>query len=334
MITFKAKDASGEIINSALSPFTFPAGEAHTKKSEDQEIQPIEIAILQFTPESMSQDIMHYLMWADYIARHNLNLSYTEQETKMVLVLPYAPGARADRGTPYGAGIYSFLMNITGIHQILVFDPHSPTVVEELNAGWNKNTNVTVVSSQALFAQPYLNHFLEPYAGIIAPDKGAALRAKSVADLKGLPVYTVNKTRDFETGKLLGFDTSAIPKEGKFLIVDDICDGGGTFIGIAKASGIPMERLALYVSHGVFSGKALKTLPEYFRYIYTTNSFNPRLQLNGELVEQAWYDNSGGGGYDDDLYYRAHTTFTRFDVIRLLLDRIDQPVYIGIKTNN
>lgn len=55
------------------------------------------------------------------------------------------------------------------------------------------------------------------------------------------------------------------------LIVDDICDGGGTFVGLAKelrAAGA--TRVYLYVTHGIFS----KRLPlEGIDHVYTTDSF-------------------------------------------------------------
>jgi ribose-phosphate pyrophosphokinase len=55
------------------------------------------------------------------------------------------------------------------------------------------------------------------------------------------------------------------------LIVDDICDGGGTFIGIAKA--LPKDvKKYLYVTHGIFS-KGLRELTGHFEHIYTTNSY-------------------------------------------------------------
>jgi len=66
------------------------------------------------------------------------------------------------------------------------------------------------------------------YTGIIAPDKGALNRAEALAHAFEVPLYIGGKTRDFETGKLTGFTMESLPEGGKFLIVDDICDGGGT----------------------------------------------------------------------------------------------------------
>jgi ribose-phosphate pyrophosphokinase len=144
---------------------------------------------------------------------------------------------------------------------------------------------------------------LSQFDGIIAPDKGARLRAQGVADLAGLPVYTATKARDEFSGRLSNFAIEGLPDAGRLLVVDDICDGGGTFMGLAEASGLDRERLHLYVSHGVFSNDALYNLPLHFARIYTTNSYNPDIGLN----------------YDHDFDYPV---VVRHDVISELFEKV------------
>jgi ribose-phosphate pyrophosphokinase len=63
-------------------------------------------------------------------------------------------------------------------------------------------------------------------------------------------------------------------------VIDDLCDGGGTFIGIAqelRKAGIT-QPLYLYVSHGIFS-KGLEVLFQHFDQIFTTNSFDQAMYL-------------------------------------------------------
>lgn len=58
------------------------------------------------------------------------------------------------------------------------------------------------------------------------------------------------------------------------MIVDDLCDGGGTFIEIAKIlkEEFPERELYLFVAHGIFS-KGFIELFKYYKKIFTTNSF-------------------------------------------------------------
>ena len=97
-----------------------------------------------------------------------------------------------------------------------------------------------------------------------------------------MPVIQAWKRRDTATGKLTGFDfdqfaMSRIAEDviaPRFLVVDDLCDGGGTFIGLATEINYTMEErinLDLYVTHGLFS-KGTTDLLKLYEIIYTTDS--------------------------------------------------------------
>lgn len=305
MITFKAKTANGEIIKSALSPFNFPAGEAHVKREERRELEPTEIAILQPTADSIHDDLFALSMWEDYISRTYAPLD--PKRPKIVAVVPYFPGARADRGEPFGAQVYAMHFYNLQLDQIILLDPHSPVIVDELTYLMGPDTEITVVNSDEVLTTgvaPIFN--FSGYAGIIAPDKGAVPRATAVADALGLPVFKAGKTRDEATGKLSGFSCEPLPEFGKFLLIDDICDGGGTFLGLADATGLAKERLDLYVTHGVFSKEAVNTLPEKFGKIFTTNSYAPTRNLNTE---------------PDSIVNLSNQPFVRMDITRLLISK-------------
>lgn len=304
MITFKAKTRNGEVINSALSPFSFPAGEAHTKREERRELEPTEIAILQFTPDSIHDDLFQLAMWNSYLTIENADHPPLGP-IKRVLIAPYFPGARADRGQPFGLRVYADFVRKLDLNQIIVFDPHSGVTGDELHAA--SDTLTIVRPYELLDSRIAMSAMPNVYDGIIAPDKGAAIRAQGVADAFGLPLFTAEKSRDFETGKLSGSHIE-MPKDGHFLIVDDICDGGGTFLGLALTT---PERvlLDLYVSHGVFSKNAVHNLPQQFQNIFTTNSYAPLRDLNVLHI-------------GDSASRVESKPFTRIDVTKLLLDKI------------
>jgi ribose-phosphate pyrophosphokinase len=55
-------------------------------------------------------------------------------------------------------------------------------------------------------------------------------------------------------------------------MVDDICDGGGTFLGLAEElKSKNAGKLFLAVSHGIFS-KGISKLSSMFENIFTTDS--------------------------------------------------------------
>lgn len=267
MIKFKAKTVNGEVINSALSDFTFPAGEAHIKREERRELEPVEIAVVYGSTIDLHNDLFKVMMWSDY-------LTHTDPSIKQVLVIPYFPGARADRGYPHGASVYASMFNNLGIEQIVLFDPHSDVIMEELKSIYDMDVRAFYPADLLR-----LNHDLHfkktEFQGIIAPDAGAVQRAAEVALALGLPLFRGTKKRNFENGKLTSFEIEPLNPSDNYLIVDDICDGGGTFIGLAQASGLKKEQLSLYVSHGIFSGKAVENLANTFNKVLFTNSYHP-----------------------------------------------------------
>lgn len=284
MIQFKAKDHSGEVYKSALSPFTFPAGEAHTKREDRRELAATEIAIV-YGSRDMHNDLFQLAMWNDTVRK-------SSPKSKRVLVLPYIPGARADRGVPFGLAIYAEFINNLHLDQIIVFDPHSKESVDQLNA-WSRLD--VVYPAEVLGSNANWEHFQMKYKGVAAPDAGALERAGAAGRAIGVQ-YTCNvtKKRDFETGKLQGFEVPEQLLQGRWLLVDDICDGGGTFNGILNAlnamevpggyyPATPNDFLDLYVSHAVFSGLAFNALSR-FGTVYTTNTYEPNRTLPNNYV--------------------------------------------------
>lgn len=260
-------DAQGNQTTPTFSTMRFPAGEAHVKVANDT-AEPgglTEIATLRGTN---GDDLIMLGMWADAVRQRG---------SRSVALVPYLPGARQDRGLPFGAKVYADILNGFHLDQVIAFDPHSPVIVGLVD-------NLTVVTSEQVVRDAVVSapehDGGDPYTGIIAPDKGAVPRATAVAEACGLPLYRAEKHRNPDTGKLDGFTCEPLPDTGRFLVVDDICDGGGTFMGLAGSTGLPKERLGLWVSHGVFSGRATQ-LADHFGEIVTTDSYPAQNPIDG-----------------------------------------------------
>lgn len=180
------------------------------------------------------------------------------------LVLPYGPGARQDRVNPTGdvlwtAASVATMINDRLFRRVIVLDPHSPFITQRIN---------NVISYPLSYVAEKLPNVR--YDGVIVPDKGAKGRASVFAAVLNVPIYVGGKTRDVSTGRLSGFTLESIP-QGHYLVADDICDGGGTFIGLADKIREQGSTADLYVSHGIFS-KGTRELLEAYNTIYTTDS--------------------------------------------------------------
>jgi len=186
------------------------------------------------------------------------------------LILPYFPGARQDRVMTVGESltvkVYADIINRYKLNSITIFDPHSD-VTPALLDNCKTISNHSFISS--VLAQISNNVIL------ISPDAGASKKVFKLAQALGISnVLECSKKRDIKTGQLSGFEVPTIDLENKTcLIVDDICDGGGTFMGLgAELKKKNAGELFLAVSHGIFS-KGFAELNQIFSKIFTTNSF-------------------------------------------------------------
>lgn len=185
--------------------------------------------------------------------------------------LPYFPGARQDRvmvpGEPLTVKVYADLINQLNLDHVYVFDPHSEVTPALLS-------NCKPLYNHA-FIKEVCSRLPTPFT-LIAPDGGSLKKIYGLAAALGQgEVVECSKVRDVKTGSLSGFRVYAESLTGKdCLIVDDICDGGGTFIGLAQElKKIGANNLYLAISHGIFS-KGLTELESHFSQIFTTDSFS------------------------------------------------------------
>lgn len=200
------------------------------------------------------------------------------------LILPYLPYSRADRrfvsGDCNGLQTFGRILNQFAGVEIVTLDCHNPEAAKKYIRHFTdvspKQIIETVIQS---IAADGVN------VEVLLPDKGA--------ERYGIIAHSCSKLRDPETGKLTGFtvpDRKAFWESGRtgVLIIDDICDGGGTFLGIADKMKDYGLDLYLYVTHGIFS-KGMNELEKRFKRIYTTDSFQelssfPSQTLNRSLV--------------------------------------------------
>ena len=194
-----------------------------------------------------SEDIIRLLMVNDAIKRHSTDI-------KVSLVMPYIPYARQDRvcnqGEALGIKVFCDLINSCNFESVVVYDPHSDVAPALLD-------NVIVVDIKALVSY---NKFKweDDYksAVIVAPDAGSNKKVASVCKLLGKDSFIrADKVRELSTGNITDTVIYANDLKGQnCLIIDDICDGGRTFIELGKKlKEKGAERVGLFVTHGIFS---------------------------------------------------------------------------------
>jgi ribose-phosphate pyrophosphokinase len=118
---------------------------------------------------------------------------------------------------------------------------------------------------------------------LIAPDAGAAKKIKAYNI--DLPIEYCGKTRNMETGQLTDFQLYCDTFYERPLIIDDICDGGGTFLALAPIikGKTACEAIGLYVTHGLFT-KGVEVITDVFDKVYCTNSYKGNLIDHDKLT--------------------------------------------------
>jgi ribose-phosphate pyrophosphokinase len=200
------------------------------------------------------------------------------------LHVPYFLGARSDRkfqegGSNYLKQVICPIINSQNFFTVIVLDPHSDVLEACLN-NYEKIDNHLLVK-HALTLIDNKNGARERVC-LVSPDAGAYKKIFDVAKKFDInKVITATKVRDLKTGQILHTEVPLqdLNEDIKYVIVDDICDGGRTFTEIAKAirTQVPNARIYLVVTHGIFSA-GFAELEKYFERIYTTNSYKDTIE--------------------------------------------------------
>jgi ribose-phosphate pyrophosphokinase len=210
------------------------------------------------------------------------------------LYVPYFLGSRSDRkfatgGVNYLKQVICPIINSLEFDSVEVLDPHSYVLEACLN-NFVKYSNFKLVK----FALVDIDNKDNPQERVclVSPDAGAYKKIFDVAkEFKINNIATGTKVRDLKTGQILHTEVPNLPvsttdEELKYIIIDDICDGGRTFIELAKAIKEQRSNAKIYliVTHGIFSA-GYAQLGEYFQQIFTTNSYREISEFEYHALE-------------------------------------------------
>lgn len=184
-----------------------------------------------------------------YLAQLKALLDLDAQKTE--LEIQYLPYARQDKSISNDATFalrpFCAILNSLKFDQITIYDPHSSIATDLIN-----NSKAIYPVEQVAKAIKITESNLVCY-----PDKGARTRYSSIYPFDS--IYG-EKVRNQQTGNISSYQVVGDPKGKRILIIDDICDGGATFVYLVKellSKGA--ETVSLFVTHGLFT-KGLASL--------------------------------------------------------------------------
>lgn len=250
--------------------FIFPGGEVGIKLDnnykyqwEKAEYQTI-IARIQ-----NSEDLISLAMVKDALQEFD--------KTPINLFLAYVPYGRQDRicdkGEAFSLKIFVKFIASLNFNLVTIVDPHSevtPAIFKTLNVPLRVITQFDVINKYLDFTNANRSCIL------VSPDAGSNKKTAEIAKyFEHNEFIRADKLRDLTNGNIKETIVYCDDFKGRdVLVCDDICDGGRTFLELAKVCKTKnCGKFILYVTHGIFS-KGLKILYENgIDEIFTTNSF-------------------------------------------------------------
>jgi ribose-phosphate pyrophosphokinase len=200
-----------------------------------------------------------------------------EKQVYVSLFVPYFPYARQDRycsnGESYALSqfVQSTFIGLD-INGLIVWDLHSSKSRELIK---------DYVRCDVVEIQQYelTRDIVSNYDCLIFPDEGAAKKAQQYQNAGYNGDFITMKK--FRSGGMVVYGEFTRNIAGKkCLVVDDICDGGATFVSMAhkiyethKYPDLP-HTLDLYVTHGIFS-RGIDNLLGSYNNVFTANLMSP-----------------------------------------------------------
>lgn len=203
------------------------------------------------------------------------------QGVEFTLRITYLMSMRMDRvisfGEAFSLKLVADIINGLGADKVAVLEPHSGRTDREIH---------NMVPVCGINHSPGIVHDNDI---IVHPDAGAAERYEHDDHLK----IIASKKRDLTNGKIIALDLQDDADEivranpdRPFLVVDDLCDGGGTFAWLAQVlkERYPDRQRRIFITHMV-NIKGIGVLADNYDEVIFTNSFRDWKAEMGQLPE-------------------------------------------------
>jgi ribose-phosphate pyrophosphokinase len=238
----------------------FSDGEFNFQIGEN--IRGMDVFIIQPTCPPTDQNLMELLIMIDTFVR-----SSAERVTAVIPYFGYARSDKKDRPrVPIAAKLISNLITKAGAHRVLTIDLHASQIQGFFD-----------IPVDHLFAAPvfveYFQHNPIENLIVVAPDTGGAERARAYAKRLDAGLALVDKRR--EKANVAEVMNVVGDVRGKnCLIVDDMCDTGGTICKVAKAlHDNGANEIYACFSHAVLSGSAIDNIAgSHIKKVIVTNT--------------------------------------------------------------
>ncbi|MBA4225933.1 MAG: phosphoribosylpyrophosphate synthetase [Hyphomonas sp.] len=217
----------------------------------DENVRGEDVFVIQSTSYPANDNLMQLLIMMDALRRASAR--------RITAVIPYFGYARQDRKTdgrtPISAKLVANLISTAGADRVLTVDLHAGQIQGFFD-----------IPTDNLFGGPVMVDDIKERYGkekiiVVSPDVGGVVRARSLAKrLDDADLAIVDKRRP-EAGKSEVMNIIGDVKGCRCIMLDDMCDSGGTLANAAAAlKEHGASSVSAYVTHGVLSGSAVSRI--------------------------------------------------------------------------
>ena len=251
-----AGSGSHELAIKIAQRFGASLGKINVQKFSDGEFQPVFL-------ESIRGDYV-FLVQSTYAPTENLmelllmiDAAKRASAYKIIAVIPYYGFARQDRKdkprVAIGSKLVATLLEAAGANRVITMDLHAPQIQGFFDIP------VDHLDSSAIFI-PYIEQLNLENLTFAAPDVGSANRIREIASYFEAEMVICDKHRK-RANEIASMVVIGDVTDRDVVIIDDICDTGGT---LAKSAALLMEKGArsvrALITHPVLSGKAYENI--------------------------------------------------------------------------
>jgi ribose-phosphate pyrophosphokinase len=247
---------SQELAQKIAQRFGAPIGKVNIQRFSDGEIQPVflesvrgDYVFLVQSTFAPTDNLMEMLLMIDAAKRAS---AY-----KIIAVIPYYGYARQDRKdkprVAIGSKLIATLLESAGANRVITMDLHAAQIQGFFDVP------VDHLDSSAIFI-PYINDLKLQNLAFAAPDVGSTNRVREIASYFNAEMVICDKHRK-RANEIASMVVIGDVTGKDIILVDDICDTGGT---LAKAAGLLKEKGArsvrAMITHPVLSGNAYQNI--------------------------------------------------------------------------
>src|SRR3954470_15870832 len=251
-----AGTGSQKLAEKICKSFGTPMGKINIQKFSDGEIQPIflesirgDFVFLVQSTYSPADNLMELLLMIDAAKRASAG--------RIIAVIPYYGYARQDRKdkprVAIGSKLVANMLVAAGANRVITMDLHAPQIQGYFDIP------VDHLDSSAVFI-PYITQLRLENLTFAAPDVGATNRIREIASYFEAEMVICDKHRK-RANEISSMVVIGDVSDRDIVIIDDICDTGGT---LAKSAALLKEKGArtvrAMITHPVLSGKAYDTI--------------------------------------------------------------------------